>query len=123
MGFRCFPQKHSYIVRCCIQIRLYLLAIWARVDYRDSAYIRSVAEPAALTSSSVLIYVNYHCSTGSWCDDVVKTLPVAESAAIIGFIVYMLQIHCSNVADTLTAAECWLGSNCGQGGEGVQSRP
>ena len=55
---------------------------------------------------------------GSWCDDVVKTLPVAESAAIIGFIVYTLQIHCSNVADALTAAECWPGLNCGQGGGG-----
>ena len=55
---------------------------------------------------------------GSLCDDVVKTLPVAESAIIIRFIVYTLQIHCSNVVDTLTAAECWLGLNCGQGGGG-----
>ena len=56
---------------------------------------------------------------GSLCDDVVKTLTVAESATIIGFIVYTLQIHCSNVVDTLTAAECWLGLNCGQGRGGM----
>ena len=43
---------------------------------------------------------------GLLCDDVVKTLTVAESATIIGFIVYTLQIHCSNVVDTLTAAKC-----------------
>ena len=69
-----------------------------------------MAEPTALTSSSL-------------CDDAVKTLPVAELAPIIRFIVFTLQIHCSNVVDTLLAMECWLGLNCGQGGEGVQSRP
>ena len=55
---------------------------------------------------------------GSLCDDVVKTLTVAESATIIGFIVDTLQILCSNVVHTLTVTECWLGLNCGQGGGG-----
>ena len=54
---------------------------------------------------------------GSLCDDVVKTLTVAESRLLC-----MLQIHCSNVVDTLTATECWLGFNCEQS-SGVQSRP
>ena len=34
----------------------------------------------------------------------------------------MLQIHCSNVVDTLIVAEHWLGFNCEQSG-GVQLTP
>ena len=60
---------------------------------------------------------------GSLCGDVVKTQTAAESATIIVFIVYMLQIHCSNVVDTLTAAECWLDLSCGQGGWGCSRGP
>ena len=87
----------------------------------DSGRIYSI-----ILISSLLIYVKYSLYVaGSLCDEfdnVVKTLTMAESKTIIGIIVCVLQIHCSNVVDTLTVAECWLGFNCEQS-SGVQSRP